>query len=101
MKHGLQTGLINGTQAERLSDISTTYRQTMGILIFGLTKSRPKQGLGIWNSMLRKYHAALKTLKDTDAETLLIDASNDFASLSIEAAKESMQEKGGPGRLPS
>lgn len=99
MKHGLQTGLISGTQAaDRLSDISATYIDD-GNIDFWTNQVKTKARVRHLEAMLRKYHAALKTLKDTDAETLLIDASNDFASLSIEAAKEIIQEPGEVAKL--
>ncbi len=92
MKQGLQTGLITGAQAAtRLSDISSNYIDD-GNIGYWTDKVKTKARVRVLDSMLKKYQAALASIKDSEADTILTDASNDFASLSLETTKEVIQD---------
>ena len=92
IKHGMQSKLLTGARdTQTLSEISSYYIDDSNIgywteLLKTKTKVRKME------SLLRKYNASLQNLKDTEAERLLLDASNDFAALSLETSKEVIQD---------
>lgn len=99
LKQGLQTGLITGTQSsDKLQEISSKHIDD-GNIGYWVGQVKTKSKVRAMDAMLKKYHKALSIIKDTDAEKILLDASNDFASLSLEAATEIIQEPGEVAKL--
>jgi len=99
LKQGLQTGLITGTQsADKLQEIVSKYIDD-GNINYWVDQVKTKSRVRVMGAMLDKYHRAIKTAKDADAEQILLDASNDFASLSLEATTETIQEPGEVAKL--
>jgi len=99
LKQGLQTGLITGTQsADKLQEISSKYIDD-GNIGYWVEQVKTKSRVRTMGAMLVKYHKALKNSKDTEAEKLLLEASNDFASLSLEVSTETIQEPGEVAKL--
>lgn len=92
IKHGMQTRtLINANDIQTLTEISGHYIDDSNIGYWSeLLKTKTK--VRKMESLLNKYHANLQEVKDTEADKLVLDASNDFAELSLESTKEAIQD---------
>ena len=92
LKEGLKTGLITGKQnVDRLREVSGHYIDDENIG-YWVQQVKTKAKMRHMEQMLKKYHAELKTAKDSEAEEILNKASEEFSSLSIIAVDEDIQE---------
>lgn len=91
MKQGLETKLIVGMEsAGKLKEISAHYIDDSNIN-YWVNKVKVKSKVREMDAMLTKYKRSLDTSSDSEAENIMLQASNEFANLSLEDAKEDIQ----------
>lgn len=91
IKQGMETQLIVGIESvERLKDISAHYIDD-GNIGYWVGKVKTKSKVRQMDLMLTKYKKSLEISSDADAENIILQASNDFASISLTDANEDIQ----------
>jgi len=99
LKQGLDTGLVVGMESmERLKKISEHYIDDDNIN-FWVSKVKTKSKVRQMDEMLTKYKQSLETAIDADAENIILQASNEFSTLSLTDANEDIQEPGEVAKL--
>jgi replicative DNA helicase len=93
-KEGLKTGIIIGQQdMNRLREIAEKFIDSENI-IYWTEEVRTKSKLRHLDFMLRKYQNRIEVGKDSDAEEVLSEASEEFSDLSVINADEDLQDPG-------
>ena len=99
LKEGLKTGLIEGQQhASKLREISSHYVDDENIN-YWIQQVKTKAQTRRLTMLLEKYQQTLQIAKDSDAETIIEQASEEFAELSILSAEERIKEPGEIAKL--